>query len=70
MCEIEEGEAFGEAGEEQKQAEEGEEGQRPKAVKVAVQPSAKEVQEHMLTHVPFRNWCTHCVAGKAKNNPH
>ena len=24
-------------------------------------PSRKEVEEHFLTHVPYRNWCPHCV---------
>ena len=24
----------------------------------------------MLTHCPFRSWCPHCVAGKAKEDPH
>ena len=33
-------------------------------------PSVKEVQEHMITHLPFRSWCPHCVRGKAKGMPH
>ena len=24
----------------------------------------------MATHIPFRSWCAHCVAGKGKTNPH
>ena len=24
----------------------------------------------MLTHIPYRQWCQHCVSGKAKGNPH
>ena len=27
-------------------------------------PTEKEVEEHNLTHLPDRNWCPHCVAGK------
>ena len=23
-----------------------------------------------MTHVPFRNWCRHCVRGRAVNDPH
>ena len=26
-------------------------------------PSAKKVQEHQVTHLPFRSWCPHCVKG-------
>ena len=29
-------------------------------------PSQQEVDEHYLTHLPFRNWCPHCMRGKAK----
>ena len=24
-------------------------------------PSQREVNEHNLTHLPYRNWCKHCV---------
>ena len=33
-------------------------------------PSEKEVKEHNLTHLPYRSWCAHCVAGKGKAAPH
>ena len=33
-------------------------------------PSQKEVDRHMITHMPFRSWCPHCVRGKAKGHPH
>ena len=33
------------------------------------EPTQKEIDEHTLTHIPFRSWCAHCVRGKAKNNP-
>ena len=29
-------------------------------------PSQHDVDIHNLTHLPFRNWCPHCVKGKAK----
>ena len=35
-----------------------------------VRPSAREVEEHNATHLPFRSWCPYCVAGKAKENAH
>ena len=33
-------------------------------------PSPAEVAEHELTHLPFRNWCRHCVKGRGKEAPH
>ena len=33
-------------------------------------PSKEEVEFHMMTHVPYRSWCAHCVRGRAKGNPH
>ena len=33
-------------------------------------PSHKEVEEHSTTHWPFRDWCAHCVRGKAKSIAH
>ena len=33
-------------------------------------PSQKEIDEHCLTHLPYRNWCTHCVFGKGRAAPH
>ena len=32
-------------------------------------PSQKEVEEHCLTYLPYRNWCAHCVAGKGRMAP-
>ena len=29
-------------------------------------PSQKEVDEHELTHLPYRNWCDICVKYKGK----
>ena len=33
-------------------------------------PSRQEALEHACTHVPYRSWCPHCVAGKAKSKKH
>ena len=33
-------------------------------------PSQQEVDEHCLTHLPYRNWCPYCVQGKGKSAPH
>ena len=59
-------EASGAGGE----GEEGEEGHKPKYRIVSDKPSQQEVDEHMITHVPFRDWCPHCVRGKSKSTPH
>ena len=33
-------------------------------------PSQKEVDEHYLTHVLYRNWCPRCVRGRGKDLDH
>ena len=33
-------------------------------------PTAKEKEDHERTHLPFRNWCYHCVRGKGKDLDH
>ena len=33
-------------------------------------PSQREVDEHNLTHLPYRNWCKRCVFGKGRHAPH
>ena len=55
-----------------KEEEDQEEEEANKAVapKIPIKPSQDEVDEHMLTHLPFRSWCPHCVRGKAKGKPH
>ncbi len=35
-----------------------------KAAASPVRPSEAEVEEHRLTHLPYRNWCPECVAGR------
>merc|ERR1712194_683041 len=42
----------------------------PKARRLPDEPSDKEVAEHALTHLPFRDWCRHCITGKAPDWPH
>lgn len=51
-------------------AEESEEGIKSKCILCGTKPSEQEVEDHERTHMPFRNWCQHCVFGKAVNNPH
>ena len=33
-------------------------------------PTAKEVESHNRTHLPYRNWCPHCVRAKGKDLDH
>ena len=33
-------------------------------------PSRQEVQEHELTHIPYRSWCVHCVRGAGRSDAH
>ena len=46
------------------------EGQRARPGNVPVLPSEAEVEQHELTHLPFRHWCRHCVRAKGKESPH
>ena len=33
-------------------------------------PREEDVEEHQLTHLPFRNWCRHCICGRGREMPH
>ena len=33
-------------------------------------PTQDEIEEHNLTHLPFRNWCRHCIKGRGREMPH
>ena len=43
---------------------------RPIALRDRGAPSATEVERHNITHMPFRAWCSACVAGRAGDRPH
>ena len=47
-----------------------EEGVKPSFKSTEPQPSKREVEEHMLTHIPYRPWCPYCVRGKARAKYH
>ncbi len=34
------------------------------------QPTQKQIDDHELTHFPFRSWCVHCQRGKMSKTPH
>ena len=33
-------------------------------------PSAREVDEHNISHLPFRSWCPHCIKGRGREADH
>ena len=59
-----------EAGGEQEEPGEEQEAHKPRAPRIPSQPTQDQVDEHMLTHLPFRSWCPHCVRGKSKGGAH
>ena len=51
--------------------EEVEESERPKLVKAPDTPTQAEIDEHeAMGHVVYRDWCRHCIAGRAIGQPH
>ena len=55
---------------EAEQAEAG--GEERKVVRVLdpKQPTDEERRVHNLTHLPYRNWCEHCVKGRGRETDH
>ena len=47
-----------------------EEAEEPRVIRDPGKPSAREIEQHNMTHLPFRAWCSTCVAGRAKEDPH
>ena len=41
-----------------------------KALPSPTQPTLKDIQEHVLTHLPPRSWCRHCLRGRGTSLPH
>ena len=41
-----------------------------KAIPSPTQPTRKEIQEHVLTHLPPRSWCRHCLMRRGTSLPH
>lgn len=41
-----------------------------KPAKIPYAPSQAEIDEHEVTHYPWRAWCSCCVRGAAFNDPH
>ena len=47
-----------------------EEARPPEVLRDPGAPTQKELEDHSITHLPFRSWCPHCVSGKAQDRPH
>ena len=57
--------------EEHKECEgETEEGRNPRFRNPPSAPTAQERAAHEVTHVPFRQWCKQCVAGRGTSHGH
>ena len=41
-----------------------------KALPSPTQPTRNEIQAHVLTHLPHRSWCGHCLNGRGTSLPH
>ena len=50
--------------------EEEEEARRPQIRKSPGAPSKREIQEHRVTHSPYRSWCPECVRARGKATSH
>ena len=43
---------------------------KAKAMTMPKQPTPQEIQEHNITHLPYRNWCPICVQAKGRQANH
>ena len=50
--------------------EEHEQGRRPLTRRSPLEPTRQEIEEHELTHTPYRSWCPQCVQGRGRQNAH
>jgi hypothetical protein len=66
----------GEEGEDTQAEEDGEGDDNQRGVRIPQKmadpklPSREDVEEHDKTHLPYRNWCRHCIRGKGQETPH
>ena len=56
--------------ESQEEAEDEEEVQEPKIRRAPKEPTKAERERHEALHLPYREWCRHCVRGRGRNKPH
>ena len=56
---------------EQQEREEVQSGMRTcRKVLSPLEPSQQDIEDHQLTHLPFRNWCRFCCRGRGVELPH
>ena len=41
-----------------------------RAAAIPVRPTPQMIRDHMVAHIPYRNWCAHCVRGRARLDQH
>ncbi len=41
-----------------------------RAMRAPHEPTQEEREGHEATHIPYRCWCRHCVAGRGRSEPH
>ena len=58
------------AEEEEVQIEEEEETEAPRYAHDPLQPTARQIAEHRVNHIPYRTWCQWCVLGRGRGQPH
>ena len=56
--------------EEDEHEEQEEEHQKARAIAGPDVPSRREVEDHILTHIPFRTWCNRCMRGRGRRSTH
>ena len=49
---------------------ESQEARAPKVFRDPGAPTETEIEQHNVTHLPFRAWCPSCVEGKARDRAH
>ena len=48
----------------------GEQGRKPQGLRSPTAPTREEYETHVLTHIPYRSWCWHCVSSRRPNTAH
>ena len=47
-----------------------EDGERARLWSKPSTPSEAECERHVVSHLPFRDWCRHCVVGRGHERRH
>ena len=64
-------EEFGQSGIDGEEGSEvGEEARVPKIRRLPKGPTQLEREQHEAAHMPYRDWCAHCVRGAGESTPY